>query len=68
MPTRSSKHPPLLIPTTILEPSVHSLETYISHTHMTVEVSSYEEFLVDRHDTNHTIKVSSSKSISPQIK
>ena len=32
-----------------------SLEPYISHTHMAVEISSYEEFLAGRHGTNHAI-------------
>jgi hypothetical protein len=54
---QSSKHPPLLVPTTVLEPLVHSLATYISHTHMVIEVSSYEEYLTDRHDTNHAIQI-----------
>jgi hypothetical protein len=48
---------PLLIPTTIPKPPVHLLETYISHTNMAVEVSSYNEFLAERHDTNHPIKI-----------
>jgi hypothetical protein len=48
---------PLLIPTTIPEPLVHPLKTYISRTHMAIEVSSYEEFLADRHETNHAIKI-----------
>jgi hypothetical protein len=48
---------PLLIPTTIPEPPVHPLETYISRTNIAVEVSSYKEFLADRHGTNHTIKI-----------
>jgi hypothetical protein len=48
---------PLLIPTNIPEPPVHPLETYISHTHMAVEVSSYEQFLADRRGTNHAIKI-----------
>ena len=41
----------LFIPTTIPPPSVHSLEPYISRTHMAVEISSYEEFLASRHGT-----------------
>lgn len=42
---------PLFVPTTIPKAPVHSLEPYISHAHMAVEVSSNEEFLVDRHST-----------------
>jgi hypothetical protein len=38
---------PLLIPTTIPEPPVHPLETYISRTNMAVEVSSYKDFLAE---------------------
>ena len=44
---------PLLTPATIPKTPVHPLEPYISRTHMAVEISSYEEFLADRHDTDH---------------
>jgi hypothetical protein len=37
---------PLLIPTNIPKPSVHPLETYISHTHMAVEISLREKGFV----------------------
>ena len=46
---------PLLTPATIAETLVQSLEPYISRTHMAVEISSYEEFLVDRNGNNHAI-------------
>jgi len=45
----------LLTPATIPETPMHPLEPYISHTHMAVEISSYEEFLADRNGIDHTI-------------
>ena len=48
---------PLLTPATIPKTPVHPLEPYISHTHMAVEISFYEEFLADRHGTDHTIQI-----------
>src|SRR6185437_13453801 len=47
---------PLLTPATIPKTPVHSLEPYISRTHMAVEIS-YEKFLADRHGTDHTIQI-----------
>ena len=54
---RSSTHPSLLTPATIPKTPVHSLEPYISRTHMAVEISSSKEFLADRHGTDHTIQI-----------
>ena len=48
---------PLLTPAAIPKTPVHSLEPYISRTHMAVEISSYEEFLTGRHGTNHAILI-----------
>ena len=48
---------PFLTPATIPKTPVHPLEPYISRTHMAVEISSYEEFLADRHGTDHTIQI-----------
>jgi hypothetical protein len=36
---------------------MYLLISYISRTHMAIEVSSYEELLTDRHGTNHAIKI-----------
>ena len=48
---------PHLTPATIPKTLMYSLEPYISCTHMAVEISSYEEFLADRHGTDHTIQI-----------
>jgi hypothetical protein len=47
---------------------VHPLKIYISRTHKAVEVSSYKEFLVDRHSTNHVIKIFSKLSLGALAK